>query len=432
VLEAIRYLVQTSELFKKEGIKVQENWINIICSENTDEWHEFLRDPKANTDCSSDESQETLSETQEILSKNSHSDVNVTGDSLESATTCSTDSVDDNDDWCEVEERFSGSLDTLLQPQEMIDGVDKIISFAPGEGNRPLGIFMDTESEYLSFPAIFCGKQRASSKEREVPVSYSTICKWELRSKDRRVAESVPNIFYKLKKLQIKQIQDTARISLRKCKTKGKIYTAGELKSDDYLSKLINLDEGYRVLRNLRGSPPYFEKSKKDLFAMIHQPGNPTWFCSFSAAETRWSHLLRILGRVVHQKDYSDYEIANMSWQEKSDLIQKDPVTCARNFEHMVQLLIKDVLKSTAMPFGEIADYVYRVEFQQRGSPHIHALFWVKGAPTYGKAPDDTVLHFVDKYVTCKNSQSDEMKDLVNLQLHRHAKTCKKLGHNFC
>lgn len=265
-----------------------------------------------------------------------------------------------------------------------------------------------------------------------MPVSYSTICKWELRSKDRRVAESVPNIFYKLKKLQIKQIQDTARISLRKCKTKGKIYTAGELKSDDYLSKLINLDEGYRVLRNLRGSPPYFEKSKKDLFAMIRQLGNPTWFCSFSAAETRWSHLLRILGRVVHQRDYSDNEIANMSWQEKSDLIQKDPVTCARNFEHMVQLFIKDVLKSTAMPLGEIADYFYRVEFQQRGSPHIHALFWVKGAPAYGRAPDDTVVHFVDKYATCKNSQSDEMKDLVNLQLHRHAKTCKKLGHNVC
>ena len=232
--------------------------------------------------------------------------------------------------------------------------------------------------------------------------------------------------------MQIKQIQDTARISLRKCKTKGKIYTAGELKSDDYLSKLINLDEGYRVLRNLRGSLPYFEKSKKDLFAMIRQLGNPTWFCSFSAAETRWSHLLRILGRVVHQKDYSDDEIANMSWQEKSDLIQKDPVTCARNFEHMVQLFIKDVLKSTAMPLGEIADYFYRVEFQQRASPHIHALFWVKGAPAYGKAPDDTVVHFVDKYVTCKNSQSDEMKDLVNLQLHRHAKTCKKLGHNVC
>ena len=87
--------MQTSELFKKEGIKVQEGWINNICSENTDEWHEFLRDPKAKTDCPSDESQEALSETQEILSKNSPSDVNVNGDTIESDN--SNDSVDDND-----------------------------------------------------------------------------------------------------------------------------------------------------------------------------------------------------------------------------------------------------------------------------------------------------------------------------------------------
>ena len=32
-----------------------------------------------------------------------------------------------------------------------------------------------------------------------------------------------------------------------------------------------------------------------------------------------------------------------MSWEQKSNLVQKDPVTCARNFEHMVQLFIRDV-----------------------------------------------------------------------------------------
>lgn len=57
------------------------------------------------------------------------------------------------------------------------------------------------------------------------------------------------NLFYKLKKLQIKQIQDTASISLRKCKTKGKKYTAGDLNSEDYVNKLIHLDEGFRVLK---------------------------------------------------------------------------------------------------------------------------------------------------------------------------------------
>ena len=34
-----------------------------------------------------------------------------------------------------------------------------------------------------------------------------------------------------------------------------------------------------------------------------------------------------------------------------------DPVTCARNFEHMVQLFIKDVLRSNLMPIGEIVDF---------------------------------------------------------------------------
>ena len=79
------------------------------------------------------------------------------------------------------------------------------------------------------------------------------MSKWELRSQDRRVAQSVPNI------------------SLRKCKTKSNNYTAGDLKSDDYVNILIHQDEGFRLSRNLRGSLSYFENGKKDLLAMIHQ-----------------------------------------------------------------------------------------------------------------------------------------------------------------
>ena len=61
------------------------------------------------------------------------------------------------------------------------------------EQELELGIFIDKDSEFLSFPSIFCGKRRADNSERLVPVHYSTICKWELRSQDRRVAQSVPN-----------------------------------------------------------------------------------------------------------------------------------------------------------------------------------------------------------------------------------------------
>ena len=93
---------------------------------------------------------------------------------------------------------------------------------------------------------------------------------------------------------------------------------------------------------------------QKALFTIIGQLGNPTWFCSFSAAETRWSHLLKILGRLVGKKQLTRDEINNMTWQQKSDLVQKDPVTCARKFEHVVLLFIKDVVKSNLMPVGEI------------------------------------------------------------------------------
>ena len=205
-----------------------------------------------------------------------------------------------------MKERTSGVTDTLLQETDVTENVDKIITFGFGEGNKRLGIFMDKYSKFLSFPTIYCGKTRPDNKERTSPVHYSTLCKWELRSQDRRVAQSVQNIFFKLKKLQIKQIQNSACISLRKCTTKGTKYTAGDLKSDDYVNKLVHQDEGYRVLRNLRGSPPDFEKCKKDLFAMIHHFGNPTWFSSFSAAERRWSHVLKTLGRLVEKKDYTD------------------------------------------------------------------------------------------------------------------------------
>ena len=69
-------------------------------------------------------------------------------------------------------------MDTLLEEPEITQQGDKIISFAPGEGNRPLGLFIDKDSEFLSFPSIYCGKRRADNSERFVPVHYNTICKW--------------------------------------------------------------------------------------------------------------------------------------------------------------------------------------------------------------------------------------------------------------
>ena len=147
--------------------------------------------------------------------------------------------------------------------------------------------------------------------------------------------------------------------------------------------------------------------------------GIPTLFMSFSSAECTWIHLLKILGKTVHDKEYTDNDILNMSWYTKSELIKSDPVTCARHFDHSFQRFLYDFLMSSYHPIGKINDYFIRVEFQQRGSPHIHMLVWIKDAPQYGENSDDEITKFTDQYVTCSNVTSDDnFADLITIFTH--------------
>ncbi|KAL5006836.1 hypothetical protein ScPMuIL_015642 [Solemya velum] len=387
VLCALHYLVKNSDLYSSSGIEVDENW-QVESAENTQE-DENTIDP-------------------------------------ENAT-------EDSDHFSEIDdsEVHSGNNDTLLDHME--DPTDQRndteYTFAPGEGQKPVGLYNDPDAEYLSFPTIFCGLRRPINAERSVPVHYTDIVKWELRSIDRRVPNSVPNIFFKLKKIQMKNISDKVSLAVRRCKTEGKIWTASDILNPSTVDSMVRLDEGYFIFRSLRNSPAYLEKRKKDLLALIMQLGLPTWFSSLSSADTRWKDLLGMLAK-LDGKNYSDEEIDNLDWKEKTRLIQKDPVTCSRYFDYRVQQFIKIVLKSNLEPIGKVTDFFYRVEFQQRGSPHIHMMTWIENSPKYGVDTNLAIIEFVDRYCSCE--MLEDIKDLIALQVHKHSKTCRKKGAPVC
>ena len=98
-------------------------------------------------------------------------------------------------------------------------------------------------------------------------------------------------------------------------------------------------------------------------------------------------------------------------------------------FDHRVHEFVTNVLKSNEHPIGEITDYFYRVEYQSRGSPHIHCLFFVKDAPQLDKTDDETVVKFVDKYISCQlpdETVDPELHEIVkSVQTHRkkHSKS---------
>ena len=48
---------------------------------------------------------------------------------------------------------------------------------------------------------------------------------------------------------------------------------------------------------------------------------------SLSAADTRWTDLLKMLAKLNNGISYTDKDIEGMTWQEKTKLVQRDPVT---------------------------------------------------------------------------------------------------------
>ncbi|MES9883787.1 MAG: hypothetical protein ABW185_23285, partial [Sedimenticola sp.] len=133
----------------------------------------------------------------------------------------------------------------------------------------------------------------------------------------------------------------------------------------------IRSDLGIHFLQKVRGSPAFFNKMLYDLLGMIRQLGACTWFITLSAADLKWTDTIRVIacqrGQIL-----GDEEVHNLSWEERCTWLRSNPVTAARHFDHRVQLVLKHVLLNHRLkPLGKITDYKYRIEFQQRGSPHV-------------------------------------------------------------
>lgn len=118
----------------------------------------------------------------------------------------------------------------------------------------------------------------------------------------------------------------------------------------------------------------------------------------------------------------------DLDWSEKCKILRENPVTMARMFEHRWHTFLHEVILSPAEPICKVIDWFYRVEFQQRGSPHTHCLFWVEGAPKRGEDSDENVINFIDKYITCKvpdENDDPELHEMVTT-LHKHSKNHSK------
>lgn len=101
------------------------------------------------------------------------------------------------------------------------------------------------------------------------------------------------------------------------------------MKDESNVDKLVRMDDGYRIFRTLKGSPPYLECAQQMI--CLQWPG--TFVLSMSAAEPHWKQLLKSLVQIIDGTQISDTDIDNMTWQTKCRLILSDPVTIPKYFD---------------------------------------------------------------------------------------------------
>ncbi|XP_065356189.1 uncharacterized protein LOC135950582 [Calliphora vicina] len=295
------------------------------------------------------------------------------------------------------------------------------ICIAPGEGQRPLDMLFDEDSEELSYPTIYCGVKRTCT------ATVGKIIKSEARRYDRRCAR-VDKILYSYKKLELSRIKNSISTCLRK-KVGSNRHTAGNMLDENFIQNLVQHDEGYHILKGIRSSPAHWEGEKKKVLAMIRQFGLPTFFITLSAAESQWPELLVILAKVIQNRIITEEEAMSLTTLEKYNLIRTDPITCSRYFDQRIRHLFKH-FKAAGGIFDQhkVIKFYWRIEFQQRGSPHVHGIYWMDNAPIFNINDQTTfpeVVSFIDAFITT-DSTIMELANYVSYQRHNHNRTCQR------
>ena len=105
---------------------------------------------------------------------------------------------------------------------------------------------------------------------------------------------------------------------------------------------------------------------------MVKQLGLPTYFLTLSCADLRWNELVIIIGK-LNNIDVS----GDLDYFTRCNILNQNPVLTAKHFQYRVENFFKEILLHKDSPIGQVAHYVIKVEFQFRGSPHIHAFLWL-------------------------------------------------------
>ena len=100
---------------------------------------------------------------------------------------------------------------------------------------------------------------------------------------------------------------------------------------------MVRNQVAYKFLKNIQGSPPYWQHELHDVLAMLRCIGIPTWFLTLSTADLHWPEMIQAIALQLGKK-LSCREVLQKSMDQRSNYLQQNPVTRTCMFQHRVEI----------------------------------------------------------------------------------------------
>jgi hypothetical protein len=136
----------------------------------------------------------------------------------------------------------------------------------------------------------------------------------------------------------------------------GRTLKVYQVQNKPNLNSIFKSYLGYRDLEGLHNSLNYFERLQKKLFAMIQQFSPPMFFVTFTFPERLRDFFIKALHTLNALRLNLSNKIEDLQFVHIIKLIQIDPMTCVKYYNHRTFCFHKLVTNDHSL-FGYISDF---------------------------------------------------------------------------
>lgn len=279
----------------------------------------------------------------------------------------------------------------------------------------PVSELYEKRHEELCFPTLFPYGKYGVNEPRVHKMSILEYFQYRVMGSDPRF-RSKEYLLYALNMVENERVRSSISIC-------GKVRQNNQ-NVENLVSNL------HLVMRAVRGSSAYWKTALTELIAMIKVLGPGHIFLTLSCNDLGWDFVHKMC---LIEENRKDVDPSTLTLQEKQHLIESHPVLVSRIFNREVQNLIRLLKNGSVLKGNKIEDYWYRIEWQQRGSPHCHMIMWLKDFPEQLNSPEG--IKMMDLLCRCDIPEDNpELAEMVmKYQRHKHSKkTCYKGNRGTC